>query len=178
MHGAARKRRLLWYNQGMFKIYYGSEACSKEKFIFDNIDPDRKTIIIVPDQYSLQMERDALDYFRDRDGRTALMELMVADFSSLGHKVVKERGGREPELIDKYGRHMLLSVLFDRLEEKGSLSVYEGMKGRSSFAARTNQLISEMKRYGTTPAELEEATDRTGSFLKLKLTDINTIYSA
>ena len=43
----------------MLNIYYAGEACDKTKFIFDNIDPDQQTIILVPDQASLQMERDA-----------------------------------------------------------------------------------------------------------------------
>ena len=46
----------------MLNIFYAGESCDKETFIFDRIDPDEETIIIVPDQASLQMERDALDF--------------------------------------------------------------------------------------------------------------------
>ena len=169
-------RRPLCYNRPMLNIFYGNETCHKENFIFERINPDRKTIIIVPDQFSLQMERDALEYFKEKTGRTALLDLMVADFSSLGHKVVKEAGGKEPELIDKYGRHMLLSLLVDKLADKGELKVYENMKGRNSFTAHANQLISEMKRYGTTPEDIDKVTGETSSFLKLKLEDIRKIY--
>ena len=162
----------------MLKIYYGSETTDKEKFIFDHIDPDADTIIIVPDQASLQMERDALDYFHEKDGRSALLDIMVADFSSLGHKVIDEAGGRQPELIDKYGRQMLLSVLIDRLADQGELGVYKNMKSKSTFVTNTNQLISEMKRCGVTSSEIEQAAGETGSYLSLKLSDINRIYRA
>ena len=163
------------YNLVMLNIYYAGEACDKEKFIFNHIDPDEQTIIIVPDQASLQMERDALDYFKGKDGRSALLDLMVADFSSLGHKVISEAGSREPELIDKYGRQMLLSVLIDRLADDGELSVYKTMKGKSTFVSNTNQLISEMKRYGVSASDIEQAAGETDSYLQLKLSDINTI---
>ena len=166
------------YNLHMLNIYCAGESCDKEKFIFDRIDPDEETIIIVPDQASLQMERDALDYFREKDGRTALLDLMVADFSSLGHKVVKEAGGKQPQLIDKYGRQMLLSVLIDRLADRGELGVYKSMKAKSTFVSNTNQLISEMKRYGVTASDIEQAAGETGSYLSLKLSDINRIYKA
>lgn len=166
------------YNLVMLNIYYAGEACDKEKFIFDHVDPDEQTIIIVPDQASLQMERDALDYFKGKDGRTALLDLMVTDFSSLGHKVISETGSREPELIDKYGRQMLLSVLIDRLADDGELSVYKTMKGKSTFVSNTNQLISEMKRYGVSASDIEQAAGETDSYLQLKLSDINTIYKA
>lgn len=170
--------RGLCYNKTMLKIYYGPEGLAKEKFIFDHINPDRKTILIVPDQFSLQIERDVLEYFREKTGKSALLNLMVMDFTVLGHKVVKEAGGKEPELIDKYGRHMLLSVLISRLAKAGRLSVYRNMGDKTSFAAETNQLISEMKRYGVKPSDLEAALDNTGSYLRLKLTDIEKIYAA
>lgn len=162
----------------MLKIYYGSEAAPKEKFIFDSIDPERKTIIIVPDQYSLQMEKNALEYFRVKTGRSALLNLMVADFDALGKKVVKEAGGRPLELIDKYGRHMLLTVVISRLAKEGSLGIYEKMDGRSSFISEANQMISEMKRYGISPSDICRAGEQSEGFLKLKLKDIETIFDA
>ena len=130
----------------MLNIYYAGESCDKEKFIFDHIDPDRETIIIVPDQASLQMEKGALDYFRGKDGRTALLDLMVADFSSLGYKVMKEAGGRQPELIDKYGRQMLLSVLIDRLADRGELGVYKSMKACCLWCRATMTATSSSRR--------------------------------
>ena len=41
----------------MLNIYYGRESLNKDKFIFDNIE--KGTILLVPDQYSLQAEKDA-----------------------------------------------------------------------------------------------------------------------
>ncbi len=160
----------------MLNIYHAGEACDKTKFIFDHIDPDQQTIILVPDQASLQMERDALAYSRENYGRAALLNLMVADFSSLGRKVIREQGGRQPELIDKYGRQMLLSVLIDRLADGDGLSVYKSMKGKTSFVSNTNQLISEMKRSGVTSSDIERAAGQTDSYLQLKLSDICKIY--
>lgn len=160
----------------MLNIYYGSEMLDKEKFIFDHIDPDRKTIILVPDQYSLQMERNALEYFRPK----ALFNLMITDFSALGHKAVKEAGGKKPELIDKYGRHMLLSVIIDRMSDE--LRMYGKLKGHGSFTAMTNELISEMKRYGVGPEVLADAVASKGigkeTFLSCKLKEIGKIYAA
>ena len=41
----------------MLNIYYGSENIDREKFIFENIKG--RTLLLVPDQFSLQAERDA-----------------------------------------------------------------------------------------------------------------------
>ena len=48
----------------MLNIYYGAETTDKEKFIFDNIKG--KTLLLVPDQFSLQAERDAFFYLKTK----------------------------------------------------------------------------------------------------------------
>ncbi len=167
----------------MLNIYYGGAAADKEQFLFDHIDPEKKTILIVPDQFSLQAERDALQNL----GKHALTDLCVVDFSALGHKVVGEIDGHEPEIIDKYGRQLLLSVLIGGMDE--DLTVYRGMGEKNSFAEQMNTMISELKRYEISPERLaevneqirtreEEAGRSTRSWLTMKLEDILRIYQA
>ncbi|MEI3518182.1 MAG: hypothetical protein V8R14_01575 [Clostridia bacterium] len=96
----------------MLSIYYGSEATDREKFIFEHVKG--RTLLLVPDQFSLQAERDAFFYL----GKNSLMDLRVVDFSTLGYKVMQQTGGRVPDLIDKYGRHMLLARVTAELESE------------------------------------------------------------
>lgn len=44
----------------MLNIYYGGENIEKEKFIFEHIKG--RSLLLVPDQFSLQAERDAFFY--------------------------------------------------------------------------------------------------------------------
>ena len=41
----------------MLNIYYGGENIEKEKFIFEHVKG--RSLLLVPDQFSLQAERDA-----------------------------------------------------------------------------------------------------------------------
>lgn len=155
----------------MLNIYYGNETADKAKFIYENIKG--KSLLIVPDQYSLQAEKDAFFYL----GNKSFIDLIVVDFSSLGHKVVSEACGREPAMIDKYGRHMLLAKIIGEMEE--DLKVFRGQGWKNSFIDMVNSLISEMKRYGVAPQALKdklEALDG-NNYLKFKLEDIEKIYS-
>ena len=156
----------------MLNIYYGSEQIDKEKFIFEQIKG--KTLLLVPDQFSLQAERDAFFYLQEK----GLIDLRVVDFSALGHKVLNQVGGRKPPLIDKYGRHMLLTRIISRLESE--LKVYRGMSQKNSFIDLMNGMISEMKRFEILPEHLQAAVEQLedSSFLKYKLEDIETIYTA
>ena len=154
----------------MLNIYYGSETADKSKFIFEHIKG--RTLLLVPDQFSLQAEKDAFFYL----GEKSLMDLIVVDFSSLGNKAVTESGGRKPAMIDKYGRHILLTRIIDEIEDE--LKVFRGFSWKNSFADMMNSMISEMKRYDITPediAEAEAGLDE-GSYLKYKLHDIEKIF--
>lgn len=155
----------------MLNIYYGGENIEKEKFIFEHIKG--RSLLLVPDQFSLQAERDAFFYL----DKTGLMDLAVVDFSALGHKILKEAGSPVPPLIDKYGRHMLLTRILE--ESDDALKIYKGVRGKNSFVERVNMLISEMKRSEVNVDMLREVSEslEDSSFLKYKLKDIVTLFS-
>lgn len=155
----------------MLNIYYGGENIEKEKFIFEHIKG--RSLLLVPDQFSLQAERDAFFYL----DKTGLMDLAVVDFSALGHKILKEAGSPVPPLIDKYGRHMLLTRILE--ESDDALKIYKGVRGKNSFVERVNMLISEMKRSKVSVDMLREVSESLEdfSFLKYKLKDIVTLFS-
>lgn len=154
----------------MLNIYCGGEQTDREKFIFEHIKG--KALLLVPDQFSLQAERDAFFYLKEK----SLMDLRIVDFSALGHKVVNQVGGRRPQLIDKYGRHMLLTKVIGSREKE--LHIYKGLNWKNSFIDMLNSMISEMKRYDVMPEDLSGAIANLdeGSYLKYKLEDILTIY--
>lgn len=155
----------------MLNIYYGGENIEKEKFIFEHIKG--RSLLLVPDQFSLQAERDAFFYL----DKTGLMDLAVVDFSALGHKILKEADSPVPPLIDKYGRHMLLTRILE--ESDDALKIYKGVRGKNSFVERVNMLISEMKRSEVSVDMLREVSEslEDSSFLKYKLKDIVTLFS-
>lgn len=167
----------------MLHIYYGRENLDKDKFLFDKIAGDlcragepcrdfRKILLLVPDQYTLQAERNAFAYL----GVEGLMDLEVMSQSRLGFKVLAETGGSSRTPVDKYGRHMLLAKILT--EENEKLEAFRGMNRKPSFIEMANNLISEMKQFNTTPSDLLQILKETEStsILCRKLKDIHTIY--
>ncbi|MCI9596967.1 MAG: hypothetical protein HFE75_06670 [Firmicutes bacterium] len=154
----------------MLRIFYGRENINKERFLFDSIKG--KTLLLVPDQFTLQAERDAFFYL----GAKGLMDLEVVSISRLGLKVLAETGGGRTALIDKYGRHMLLTKIL--AENRERLGIYRGLEQKQSFIEMVNNFISELKQYGVGPAELEMLSAELGetAFLKKKLKDISLIF--
>lgn len=155
----------------MLEIYYGRENLNKSKFIFDNIKGD--TILIVPDQYTLEAEKDGFKYLKTK----GLMGVEVLSFSRLKDRVFSELGIRNLTSIDKRGRQMLLSKVLG--EVKDDLNIYARYHSSYSFINLANNMISELKQYGVTPAELEEISrEYDGStLLKRKLQDMQKIFT-
>lgn len=156
----------------MLNIYYGAEKTDKEKFIFDNIKG--RTLLLVPDQFSLQAERDAFFYLN----KESLIDLRIVDFSTLGHKAVKEVGGKKPELIDKYGSQMLLTRVLEQVDQQ--LKIYKGFTWKTSFIEEIYTAISDMKRYGVSADDISQVIDELdeNSYLKYKMEDIRTVFEA
>lgn len=162
----------------MLHIYYGRENLDKEKFLFDRIAGElsrsgQKILLLVPDQFTLQAERNAFAYL----GVDGLMDLEVMSQSRLGFKVLSEVGGSSRIPVDKYGRHMLLAKILT--EENNSLEAFRGLNQKSSFIEMTNNLISEMKQFNASPEDLLKILRETEetSILHRKLKDIHKIYT-
>ena len=155
----------------MLYIHYDREDINKEKFIFENIKG--RTLLLVPDQFTLQAERDAFFYLR----KEGFLDLEVRSISRLISETLKETGGGKLDMINKYGRHMLLSKILN--EKSGELKLYKNQAGRNSFVDMLNNLISEIKQFDITPEELKLIAEErdVNSFLKIKLSDVAIIYN-
>jgi len=161
----------------MLHIYYGRENLDKEKFLFDRIAGEltgdhQKILLLVPDQFTLQAERNAFAYLCV-DG---LMDLEIMSQSRLGFKVLSEVGGSRRVPVDKYGRHMLLTKILT--EQNDHLQAFRGMSRKASFIEMANNLISEMKQFNASPEDILRILRETEetSILHRKLKDIHIIY--
>ncbi|MGF6376298.1 ATP-dependent helicase/nuclease subunit B [Clostridiales Family XIII bacterium PM5-7] len=157
----------------MLNIFYGRETLDKEKFIYEKIgEKQGRTLVMVPDQYTLEAEKQAFRFLHAQ----GLMDVEMVSMSRLGYKILAELGGNTRTLIDKYGRHMLLAEIAAKQEK--ALKVFSGTTKKEAFLELTNNFISELKQYSVTPEDLEALMEQMteGSLLKRKLTDLLLIY--
>lgn len=168
----------------MLRIVSGRESVDLEQRLFREIGASlaavgqegkaERIFLIVPDQYSLQAEKNAFRYL----GKTCLFDLEVFSPGRLAARILDEVGGGRQVRIDQNGRHMLLSGI---LAEHGSaLTVFRGMERSQSFIAMANDLVSELKQYDATPESLDGAIEAVGAetLLGRKLRDIRLLFAA
>lgn len=155
----------------MLNIFYGRENIDKEKFIFEQIG--KRALIMVPDQYTLEAEKQAFRHL----GVSSLMDIEIVSATSLGSNILNELGGSRRNFINKYGRHMLLYK--SAKERQEDLQVFRGMETKSSFLDAVNNFISEMKQYDCGSEDLKEMSMRfdADSYTSCKLQDIYILFS-
>jgi ATP-dependent helicase/nuclease subunit B len=130
-------------------------------------------ILLVPEQFTLQAERELLQ----RLHIPGFFTIDVLSPSRLSHRVLAAAGADERAPLSAAGRHMAVSIALERCENK--LVYYASSAHRRGFTEKLASLIADMKRGGLTPEELAEYAQTLPEGMRnAKLTDLATVYTA
>lgn len=154
----------------MLYIHTSRENYNKEKFVFETIKGN--AIVLVPDQYTVQAEGDAFFYTKKK----ALMDLEVLSFSRLIDRVFQQAGGDRIPMIDRQGRHMLLTRIMGKMKEQ--LTVYKNYVTNSAFIELANDFIAETKQFGRNSQDLLRLAQKVPKehYLYGKLQDMSLLF--
>jgi len=156
----------------------GRAGQGKSHFVFEDIKKklqehsEEKLLLIVPEQFTLQSERDLINKLK----LPGIMRLEVLSFNRLAHKILYEAGGVTKTHLNTQGKNMLLKkALDDTLQD---LTIYKNASGQEGFTQKFSDLLSELKKHGISPADLEKiiTEKESNGVVKEKLQDILTIY--
>ena len=158
----------------MLKIYSGRENLNKEKFMYETIKQNGgKNFVLVPDQYTLEAERQALKYMEC----DVLLDTEVLSFSRMGTNLLANMN-RNIVRIDSYGRYMQLAKIYIEREDEFKVFNQNLFRQSSSFLRLVNDFIAEAKLSDVTPADIMAlAEDETlPDALRDKFSDLGTLY--
>ncbi|MBQ9272377.1 MAG: hypothetical protein IJ227_01485, partial [Mogibacterium sp.] len=159
----------------MLRLYTGRENIDKERFIYNRVrERGGETLVLVPNQYTLVAEEQALKYL-DTD---CLFNTEILSMNRLGLRVLKEKGCESVNMLDKYGRFMLLSMLIR--EHEDDFEIFGRVAGKLTFTAMLNDFISEFKQQDCTPDDLQRMLDGAGGdpILEAKLKELSGVIEA
>lgn len=153
----------------MINLYSARENIDKERFIYENIQGE--VLVIVPNQYTLVAEEQALKYLDKR----CLYDVEVLSMNRLGLRILQEQGKESAKMLDKYGRFMLLSKIIKK--HKNELKIFAKSAGKTGFTNMLSDFISSFKQQNCTIAELDEMINSadTDELLKSKLSELRNI---
>lgn len=164
----------------MVRFVLGRAGKGKTRYIFDEIarrltsDPGLKMILLVPEQYTLQAERDLIEHLR----LPGLIHLEVLSISRLAERVFEETGGIKNVLINEQGRQMALRKVVGELGSK--LAVYSRAVRQPGFIEQCADLMSEFKQNMVDPEVLSKMQKVLSKdhLLRDKLHDAALIYQS
>ena len=159
----------------MLRLYAGRENIDKERFIYESIrEHGGETFVLVPDQYTLVAEEQALGYL----GTGCLFDTEILSMNRLGLRVLTEQGTESVRMLDKYGRFMLLSMLIK--EHMEDFELFRMSAGRIGFTSMLNDFISEFKQQDCSLDEMEELLAGSGDdpILTAKLRELRGVIEA
>lgn len=159
----------------MLRLFAGRENIDKERFIYGSVkEHGGETFVLVPDQYTLVAEEQALKYL----GSECLFDVEIISMNRLGLRVLTEQGKESVRMLDKYGRFMLLSMLIR--EHAEDFEIFRRSAGRITFTAMLNDFISEFKQQDCTLEKLQEMlADADGDpLLEAKIKELSGVISA
>ncbi len=156
------------------RVIYGRAGTGKSEFILREIKDElknnltQKIYIIVPEQFSYATEKRLLETL-DAD---ASIKAEVISFKRLAHRIATEVGGITKTNLSKTGKAMLVQYILKK--NKNNLN-FLGKSGDIDLILRT---ITELKKHNVNNEMIEEQINKTeDEYLKLKLKDINQIYT-
>lgn len=133
----------------MLKILGGNGETLKRKLIALAAEGGR-TLVIVPEQYTLQTERDLLEGLN----APGFFDLEVLSPSRLTERVFAQTGADGRVRIDARGKQFALARAL--LQCQKQLRYFESAAQKQGFIQRAGTLIADFKRAGVSPEQLKE----------------------
>lgn len=153
----------------MLKLHGGRENIDKERFIYENITGE--TLVLVPNQYTLTAEKQALRYTQ----KSCLWDVEILSMNRLGMRLLKEQGKENREMLSRVGRTMLLSKLIR--DHQADLEIFRRSAGKASFTNMIADFISEFKQNSCAIEEIISLCEKddVNPLLKSKLSELGNI---
>ena len=161
----------------MLTIITGKAGTGKTRRIMNEIkcladSHVENTILIVPEQYSHEAERELSSICGD----SLSLYAEVMSFTALARKMMSRYGGLAVPYLDKGGKLLCMALAMKDVGTR--LESFRSAAGRTDFQDRVLGMIDELKASCITSDALDRASESCGEELGAKLRDISVILSA
>lgn len=160
------------------RFCFGPSGSGKSHRIYEEImqraaeEPGRNFLIIVPDQFTMQTQKD-LVMRSDRDG---ILNIDVLSFGRLSHRILEEVGTKEMPVLDDTGKSLVLQKVAADLKEQ--LPAMGSLLHKQGYIHEVKSAVSEFMQYGISTQDMDKlitSAQKRGA-LAMKLKDLKTLY--
>lgn len=167
--------------EGMsLQFIMGNSGSGKSHFLYQKVIeesrkyPDRNYLVIVPEQFTMQTQKDLVMLHPDR----GIMNIDVLSFRRLAHRIFEEVGADRRTVLTETGKNLMLRRV--AIEQKDKLEVLGKRMNRPGYISEVKSVLSELMQYEITDFELQEMIRYVGNrpLLQAKLRDVQVLYRA
>ena len=160
------------------RFYFGPSGSGKSHRIYEEImqraaqEPGRNFLIIVPDQFTMQTQKDLVM----RSDRGGILNIDVLSFGRLSHRILEEAGTKEMPVLDDTGKSLVLQKIAADLKEQ--LPAMGSLLHKQGYIHEVKSAISEFMQYGISTQDMDKliaSAEKRGA-LAMKLRDLKTLY--
>lgn len=162
------------------RFYFGPSGSGKSRQLYEEIlwragqEPDRNFLVIVPDQFTMQTQKDLVTY----SGQGGILNIDVLSFGRLSHRILEEVGQEDIPVLDDTGKSLVLQKVAAGMEEE--LPVLGSFLRRQGYIHEVKSAISEFMQYGIGTEDVSKLIACAGNRAALaqKLKDLEKLYKA
>lgn len=156
------------------RLILGNSGSGKSHHLYKEIieasvrEPGQRFLLIVPEQYSMQAQRELVQMHP----RKGIFNIDVLSFQRLAYRIFEEVGGEHRVILEETGKNLLLRKV--SMEEKENLKTLGASLHKPGYITQVKSLISELSQYDVTPDKMERLLScaRKKPTLYYKLRDI------
>lgn len=162
------------------RFVFGGSGAGKSTRLYSEIiqraeeEPERNFLIIVPDQFTMQTQKELVTHPINKRG--GILNIDVLSFSRLSHRIFEEVGKREIPVLDDTGKSLVLRKVAGSLKEE--LPYLGSNLDKQGYIHEVKSAISEFMQYGVGVEDVQKLMDYAAKkgTLYYKLKDLQVLY--
>lgn len=162
------------------RFIFGRGGSGKSTYILNEIkkrvqdDETTPVIMLVPEQYTFEMEKRMSRLFQGKE-KDKFLRSRVLSFKTMSNIVFSRVGGLTEVNINSSGRAMMTYKAIENVSKE--LNIFSKSSSQSGFVSSISDMISELKQYNIGYDMLDNISGEIeNENLRLKLKDISKIY--
>ena len=162
------------------RFIFGRGGSGKSTYVLNEIkkrvqdDETTPVIMLVPEQYTFEMEKRMSRLFQGKE-KDKFLRSRVLSFKTMSNIVFSRVGGLTEVNINSSGRAMMTYKAIENVSKE--LNIFSKSSSQSGFVSSISDMISELKQYNINYDMLDNISGEIeNENLRLKLKDISKIY--
>lgn len=158
----------------------GNSGSGKSRELYKKVidasmaDPERRYLVIVPEQFTMQTQKDLVSLHP----RQGILNIDVLSFQRLAYRIFEELGADKRTVLEETGKNLLLRKV--AIEKQEELEVLGKNLDKLGYISQMKSMISELTQYDITMEKMDEMLNfaKKNPQLYYKLSDISILYQA